>query len=134
MDIPEILALADDIEASESYDQNHFFNLCGTPGCIAGHAVARRGYTMDEDGLLACPPYCTSPDGYDVPIEHMAGVIIGVHGELAARLFDGEPRDGDGDRIVFAGTALTDGPSPQEAAEVLRHLAKTGVVDWGRVA
>ena len=40
MNTDKILRLADFIEASETYNQATYFNICGTPACIAGHAVA----------------------------------------------------------------------------------------------
>lgn len=40
MNIQRMRELADVIEKSETYDQTIYVNDCGTPACIAGHAVA----------------------------------------------------------------------------------------------
>lgn len=99
MNTERILKLADVIEESETYDQTQFFHPCGTPGCIAGHAVTMLG--SDEKG----------PNTSEIAREE-----LGLDEVQATALFFVWP--------------FTINPTAKQAATVLRHLARTGEVDW----
>ena len=135
MNKTEILATADDLEASASYDQNSYFNFCGTPGCVAGHVVSRHGFNVLLGTYVMAKHDVT---GEIVKIEEKAAAILGLGGSQSDPLFTGEPADAAGDVIDFGDGDIDEygcgsPPSAEQAAEVLRHLAETGEVDWERV-
>ena len=118
-----LLHLADVVEASDTYDQTAYFHsaddgcrtkneepgihgaLCGTPGCVAGHAVS----LFDSETAW-------DPDDRRL-IHRTARDLLGLSISQAADLFDGAPLKG---RKI----------GKELAAEVLRRLAYTGNVDW----
>lgn len=114
MNVERINALADMIEvmphttvsAEEGFSMANWSHDCGTPACIAGWAA----YLAKGPGVLI------NHSCYDV-----AADFLDINVCLADELF--EPRLGDVD--------LWDEIEPKHAAEVLRHLAQTGNVDWG---
>lgn len=116
MNVERILQLADVIEKtphrlrySETMKWRRLsgFNMsnwhCGTTGCIAGWACDVFGNGNE--------PFYTDEIQFD------AAVLLGLPHHIADDLF--VPTDG----------ALTD-IKPKHAANVLRHLAETGEVDW----
>lgn len=77
---------------------------CGTTACIAGWAVSVSGRDVAN---------------YNGEIRSDAEHILGLDYDTAEELFVNYP--------IFSS------PSPSQAAEVLRRLAETGVVDWSAV-
>lgn len=112
-----ILALADHIEklphiddieeARPHFTMSRYFNPCGSPSCIAGHAIC-----MFSDKKFE--------DVYDYEFSE-AAEVLGLDWETADKL--------------FTPSALDTGKhwpqiTPKEAARTLRHLAETGEVKW----
>ena len=111
MNKANILKLADHIEGLdlEEYDQSVFAHDCGTPACIAGHAVFLAGQ-WDQASVSRVARLARRWLGLQRSDAESASVV----------LFDSHPLHPD------------ETPSPQEAAATLRHLAETGEVDWRR--
>ena len=108
MNTDHILKLAEHIEQLDpsEYDQSQLEHpRCGTPACIAGHAVWLAGWW----GRL--------PTGFGAQID-FAKDWLGLSQAERYALFSAHP---DG---------LDDPPTAQDAAATLRHLAETGEVDW----
>ena len=130
-----IRKLATVVENSETYDQRfikwgdislearaHLLgeavagsaHPCGTPACIAGHAIAMQADDDMQDDL----------DKLVVSWLDLAADWFGFrHKGYAMNLFDAYP-------LVIDGIEYS--PTPEIAAETLRHLADTGEVDWHR--
>ena len=111
MNRERILQLADYIEGSESYKQSSWFNSCGTPGCIAGHAVVMKEKYEGFDKL-----YPNNP-----PKKHFAKTaqkFLDLSDKQSLYLFDGYP-------FNFGYR-----PTGRDAAKTLRYLAETGEVFW----
>ena len=124
--------LATVIENSASYDQRFirwgdvFFDgegkkttalthPCGTPACIAGHAVAMLADEM---------PQRDSRHNHAGWLDQAADWFGFRYWEdYAMNLFKAHP-------LVIGGIEYP--PTPEIAAETLRHLADTGEVDWHR--
>ena len=110
MNTENILKLADHIEGLDpsEYDQSVFMHDCGTPACIAGHAVFLAGswdeVSEDEESEYLTPCIASRWLGLRIPKAH--------------ELFDSDP------------VHLDETPTPQDAARTLRHLAETGEVVW----
>ena len=104
--------LAEIVRNSDTYEQRWYRHRCGTPACIAGHAcaAASMGGVLPEEGLLI----------YSAAVDWLA-----IDEETAASLFNAFPLM---DREEKPEGLATN----EEAAEVLRHLAETGNVDWHR--
>ena len=109
------LKVADAVERSETYDQSIFVDwgvaqngqVCNTPACVAGHAA----YLLDGDAV-----YAESYDHYK-----RARALMGLDEEQAKDLFQPWP------------FVLGEHPDGKQAAEVIRHMVRTGEVDWGWV-
>ena len=108
MNVKRLRQLADHIESlpTGAYDQTRYLHFCGSPACIAGHAVALFG-----SGRL--------PER------------IGLYSGLACDLLDLD--DDKGDALFSAFPPLGRDARPDDAARVLRHLAATGDVVWEEV-
>lgn len=117
MNKERILALADHIEklphyndvdeAGPHFTMSRYFNPCGSPSCIAGHAIC-----MFSDKKFE--------DVYGSEFNE-AAEVLGLGWETANKL--------------FTPSALEAGKfwsmiTPKEAARTLRHLAETGEVKW----
>ena len=119
MNTENILKLAETIEKSETYDQTRFAHICGTPACIAGHAAL----LAEPDGQMVaaterCGPHFKFSDGNIGYISQIAQTWLGLGDWSADELFQGWPF-GEDKEVTAA-----------QAAQVLRHLAETGEVDW----
>ena len=116
MNTENILKLANLIEFSETYDQTCFKHLCGTPACIAGHAVILAGGRLSpssyDNGL------CLDQHGGRSHARVVAKEWMGLNERQANDAFDPCPYSWDHDT------------TPQDAAAMLRHLAETGKVEW----
>lgn len=101
---------------------------CQTAACIAGHAVMLFADAPDDWSGPSCLPaemsrveaWVGDPGGA-VGIGQIAAELLGLEPALAARLF------------VPDGVYLTS-VEPDDAARTLRHLARTGEVDWSDFA
>lgn len=84
---------------------------CGTAGCILGHAALLWPDVVSErqDGVFSCDDTCLSQK---VEIKELT---------IA--------------KLCYPSSAVCDydGATAEDAADVLRHLAETGEVDWKRV-
>lgn len=108
MNVERINALADLIEKqpnsghkdSDGFNMRYWTHSCGTPSCIAGWAVFLSEVPVETFG-----------------VKRKAAEFLGIEGEKTDRLF--LPSDVDLDDVTSS-----------HAAAVLRHLAKTGDVDW----
>lgn len=117
MNTENILRLADEIEQrglnNLGFNMKHFYSAgdseCGTTACIAGWAVLLEGRTHPMNlSTFGCI--------------NTAARWLGLDPELAKNLFcPGYTRDED-----HCGWNAT----PKQAAQVLRHLAETGEVNW----
>ena len=108
MNTDHILKLAEHIEQLDpsEYDQSQLEHpRCGTPACIAGHAVWLAGWWGRLPAVLAAEM-------------DFAKDWLGVSMAQRYALFSAHPE------------GLDDLPTAQDAAATLRHLALTGEVDW----
>ena len=116
--VDRINELADNIEVSETYEQNRW-HRCGSPCCVGGHAVVLFDkdfdYFLVEEGM-ATEAYITK-SGESRNISIQAQELLGLDCMQAFDLFT------DGVEDIFT-------PTAEDAAEVLRHLARTYFVDW----
>ena len=116
MNRTRVLALAEYIEYSDSYSQSNWFHACGSPGCIAGHAIAlfrtRKHYV--NEWVKKPPPRNAAGE---------AKRYLGLNDEQSNTLFDGYP---------FS-PYLNGKPSRYDAAATLRNLAATGKVEWRKI-
>ena len=109
------LRVADAVEASKTYDQSIYVDwrvaqdgqVCNTPACVAGHAAL----LVDGDAI-----YAEDYDHYS-----RAWELMGLDEKQAQDLFRPWP------------LSIGEYPDGKQAAEVIRHLVRTGEVDWGRV-
>ena len=109
------------------YTQTEWTHGCGTPACIAGHAVALAltlehipGGPSGEEPQVGCPAAELYVGEYtsDLEIGVTAGEWMGLDGRMSEQLFEPHPLPGDKH------------PTPRHAAWVLRNLADTGLVEW----
>ena len=112
MNRERILHLADVIEASDSYDQDHYTHPCHTPACIAGHAVA-------EFDPVRFAEMSAQNDFYGSD-DHAAD-LLGLDHLQKRRLFALHG-------FLNGGTGFK--PLAKDAAQTLRNLANTGEVYW----
>lgn len=107
MNKDRVLALADFVEQSETFDMRFPFHDCGTPACLLGHAKALarvRGWRFAEPG----------------------GILLGLNSQQIDRLYS--PMTG---RYHFHSEPHQDSFITQaHAVACLRNLAETGEVDW----
>ena len=138
MNVKRILALADTIEelpdfhstgiglpnvtGQDSFRMDRFRHECGAPACMAGWAIYLWGEEDGDRGLIPTPYLIR------------AGRILGLMtDDRPWRLF--EPHDSpciqrDHDAHWSADPTSPAYISNKRAAAQLRHLAKTGEVDW----
>ena len=110
MNKDNILMLAEHLDtlSGAHFDQGHYA-YCGSPSCIAGHAVHLSGQWLGEDGTRQL-----ASEGIAIAREW-----LGLDGWTADELFTEHPRG-----------VLAENVSARDAAVTLRHLALTGEVDW----
>ena len=109
MNVENMRKLRDTIAESETYDQGRFFHECGTPACLAGHAVM---LSKAEAPVLA--------DWKTAPVEYIVGYAaawLGITGGQSISMFAGEPCD---DRSA----------TKREALDMLNRAIKTGEIEW----
>ncbi|MCV0350234.1 MAG: hypothetical protein K5863_09165 [Nitratireductor sp.] len=94
---------------------------CNSTACIAGWACL----ALDYDGTFRKTIRTKEPNGL---YEGVAAEILDLDEDTALSLFEPMNTDFD-DRTDVRWDTIT----PQQAAKVLRHLAKTGEVDWSIV-
>ena len=97
------------------YDQSRYFFDCGTPACVAGHALAEVGGYSYSEGVLR------DKNGGVCHPEDAAAKELGLGAGVATDLFEGCPYGNQ----VYAKT-----PTAADAAACLRGLAETGEVQW----
>ena len=115
MHVDNIRKTIESLKASTTYDQQIYQKPCGTPGCIAGHAVIDAGFFLcpeDED--------CFNEEGSSYEIEYTASKWFGLEEDEAYKLFSMHP-------MIKYGKMAT----KEDAIAVLENLIETGKVDWG---
>ena len=123
MNVESIRALADLVEMlpttsiyhSAGFSMYHTHRACGSPACLAGHAVAM------EDGESALPRLATR-----ACIER-ATEILGLDDVTADALFCPRFPNADFQEDCPQSPAFI---SARRAVATLRHLAKSGLVVW----
>ena len=141
MNVARLVELADAIEQSGSYDQGEWMNSCGSPACVAGHAVFLwpeeanlHYYGTDYKSLhpITFEELVRRVHNGDSEIINYVG---GWHGSAAQildiedqsyELFTGFPEalygyEEDGEVITI---------TADHAAYTIRLLIETGEVDW----
>ena len=132
--------LAQAVERSETFDQRKWYNACGTPACVAGHAV----FLWPEEVTLRL----LQDNGTESPISLNAAItflkdggspmriqgwddeaqkILDLTPKQADDLFTGTPRFA---RIDFGREVMH--VSSEHAAYTIRHVANEGRghVNW----
>ena len=124
--------LIDVLKTTPQYDQNlwAFFppmeyceSVCGTPGCIAGHAIAMKGGTFERS---VGRDHRVDSNGNRFRMDTCnihAQTILGLDSTQAANLFATEP---------FA--YMEDEATVDDAIRTLENLLDTGHVVWIRNA
>lgn len=103
-----------DADAGEGcFTMSTYFYSCGSPACIAGHCVA-----LFEPELFT-KTVIENPVDNSIVL-HQAKNLLGLSFGTAQRLF----------RMVGTQRTYLE-ITPTGAAKVLRHLARTGNVNWG---
>ena len=111
------------------YDQGEWLNDCGTPACVAGHAVYVAGGEFrpegpegpeEPNGLI-----CRAADGRVLPIRDYAAEILGLNPRQAGVMFAAVPQDTWGQKFT---------PTAAEAVAMLTEAADTGRVVWRQAA
>ena len=96
-----------DCDANNHFNVNRYFSDCGTPCCIAGHAV----FLLSD---LICKDI-----NHELSYFTTAKFFLDINEDQAKRLF--EP---DSEKLVWSSI------TPQHAAKTLQNLVNTGTVDW----
>ena len=109
-----IKELIEILKKTNTFDQTRFFNSgnpCGTPACIAGHALAMRGFIY----YMTSPGMCVHPSAPDSRffINEQAAEILGLDSWDAEELFSPWPD-----------------VSKYDAVATLERLLDTGRVEW----
>ncbi|WP_419917482.1 hypothetical protein [Candidatus Poriferisocius sp.] len=97
---------------------------CGTPACVAGHAVAGNGHEIVK------APFSTAVtarlNGKKMPIHDAAAEVLGLDLQQSLDLFAAHPYlIIDSHQCIFTPTAA-------DAIETLERLIETGEVTWVR--
>ncbi len=119
-------------QGDEAFDEDHtnVGHHCGTTACIAGWASSflQRDGTLLNEARTHAQMALMHSDGIGHPSWNthagLAAGLLGLDSEEAERLFEPMNTDFERDDIEWSEV------SPRQAAKVLRHLAKTGEVDW----
>jgi len=102
------------LEKEGGFNMENYFHRCGTPSCIAGWACAM---AVDEYGPeLKAKAKAAYRGPHIAWSDWLPADYLGLDRDKSFHLF---APDGDWSRIT-----------PSQAAATLRHLAKTGEVDW----
>ena len=112
MNVDNIRTTIESLRASTTYDQTEYNDDCGTPACIAGHAVIDAGLILKTN-----LGYCYDVEGVVYDIEEAAATWLGFGGQRVADLFSIYPL---GEKTV----------TKEDAIAVLENLIETGEVDW----
>ena len=115
--------VADAIEQSSSYDQECYTNACGTPACVAGHAVMALDKKFIKFGETGEGTFYYRRGLDNKPkrksIDSSARRLLGLNMNQGSMLFGPNPLPG---KIV----------TQQMAASVLRLLARHQIIRWER--
>jgi hypothetical protein len=116
VNVAECLRVADLVERSNTFDMGRCVHMCGTPACIAGHA-------MTDDELHAC-----WEDQGMAPARDAIVRRLGITEPQSFALFNPS-------HLRVADWLAYDATEPgfitaAHAAACLRKLAATGEVDW----
>ena len=90
MNVKALKNTRDAIAASHTYCQVQYMNECGTPACVAGHAVVANEHTLffgiNEDGKDEI-----HINGKDESVSAFAQDILGLTTDEAMHMFQGYP-------------------------------------------
>ena len=114
MNVENIRKTIEAIRVSNSYSQDRFVH-CGTPACIAGHAVVACGWKLHPS--LEIITRDNVPPWEFHGIEQTAKEELGLTDLQATELFAGSP-------------LFDREPSKQDAIDTLEHFLETREVEW----
>lgn len=117
MDVEKLRKTRDAIAASETFDQTTWGTVCGTPGCVAGHAVVAGGWKIEAGHFGTCAVACTK-QGRTRLIQDVATEELGLTELERLRMFGAEPLGG--------GVNVT----AKCAIDMLDRAIETGKVEW----
>ena len=121
MNIDNIRKTIESLKASTTYDQADYNHPCGTPACIAGHAVVDAGYIFSsKTGIVI------NKNGDKVLLDKVALDWFGFSDPYLFDITRPGPlgKDSQGEYIHV----------PKEyAIAMLEKLIRTGVVDWNAI-
>lgn len=117
MNTERLLRVADRIESAPDFNMDRFFHPCGSPSCIGGHVIAD-----------AFPDYQENLPGDLTRLSEEVGVAIPSYTAVAAKLLD--ITEGLAYSLFLPAAHTPYMLSSHEVAGVLRHLAKTGELNW----
>ena len=114
MNIENMRKLRDVIAESETYDQGRFFHECGTPACLAGHAVIL--------SKADAPVLSDWKNAHGEHIARCAASWLGITDGQSIGMFAGEPFDGEpcDDRSA----------TKRDALAMLDRAIETGRIEW----
>lgn len=105
------------VEYSWEDDVESEYQVCGSVACIAGHVVA----VLDPESYLSY-----SRGNHQFSIHAAARDLLDIPTKLSRDLFTPASQFDSGMHVIVNPYQAT----PEQAAKVLRNLAKTGKVDW----
>ena len=121
MNIDNIRKTIESLKASTTYDQTDYNHICGTPACIAGHAIVDAGYIFSSpSGIII------NQNGDKAQLNKVISEWFGLSDAYLFDITRAAPlgRDNQGEYIHV----------PKEyAIAMLEKLIRTGVVDWDAI-
>ena len=124
-DFKMLAKVRDAVAKSKTFNQERWYNECGTPGCIAGHAVAcAEGWTVRDRGA-DLPLYDrfvpVDPSGYILDWDDAGAEILDLDKETADSLFSEDPLSSE--RSV----------TRVEAVRAIENVIETGSPCWSEI-
>jgi len=117
MNVGKLRRTRDAIAASETFNQTAWGNPCGTPGCVAGHAVVAGGWKIVPGSFETYAVSCTKRGRFRT-IEEVAAEELELIDSEARKMFAAEPLGG--------GVTVT----RAHALAMLDRAIETGKVEW----
>ena len=115
LNIENIKKTIEALKTTESYDQTLWYHICGTPGCITGHAI----FSCTDYGILNCQAVIDSHANFVNCIDDILTDIFNVSKYQCDLITDQNPLKGP--------TATA-----EDAIRMLEGLIETGTVNWAR--
>jgi len=117
MNVEKLRKTRDAIAASQTFNQTAWGSPCGTPGCVAGHAVVESGWKIVPGSFETYAVSCTKRGRFRT-IEGVATEELGLTEDEARKMFGAEPLGG--------GVTVT----RAHALAMLDRAIGTGKVEW----